>query len=297
MLASTPALKLVVSAGSFTYEEQHRQRLAVVEERRPRQLGVVEGRRPRQLEEAEERRRQHLVEEALPLCSLLRRRPGEEVEGLQPGVVAELLLLLVAAVGAHLRRRQEVCKGQLHSSAKLDRQPMSTRYAYGGGGAPAAAGGGGGGGAPAAAGGGGGGGAPEAAAGGLVHVSRLLPWASWTQQNKSRGISHGGGAAAAAGGLEADMSALICRRQERYPGSETHGGGAPDAPGGGGGGAAAAPASAGGGGGGQAFKNTGQSLLSLRNDKKYGWFPRLSEDHTTLGISGSPKSPVAVEEA
>lgn len=86
-LASTSALELVVWEECFTYEEQHQQDLAGVEERR----------------------RQHLVVEALPLCSSLRRRREAE-EGLQPGAVAGRLLLLaaLAAVVVHLRRRQEV---------------------------------------------------------------------------------------------------------------------------------------------------------------------------------------------
>lgn len=104
---------LLVRETHSTYEELHRQHLAA----------VVGQRLLQQLEEeervllragAEEQRRQQPVEEAPPLCSLLRRRRQQEevAEGLQPGAVAGLPLLLVGVVVVHLRRRQEVCKGQ-----------------------------------------------------------------------------------------------------------------------------------------------------------------------------------------
>lgn len=126
-LASSPASDLVVSEGYFTYEEQHRQRLAVAEGRHPQQLEGEE--RVLLRVGVEGRRRQHLAVEALPLCSSLRRRLEEEEGGLQPGVVAGRLLLLVVALAAavvvHLRRRREVCKGQSRSSMRLGRQPAT----------------------------------------------------------------------------------------------------------------------------------------------------------------------------
>lgn len=103
VLAWTSDLEFLVSEESFTYEEQHRQGRA-----------AVEGRRPQQLEE-EGRVLLRVVVEALRLCSSLRRLREEEEGGLQPGVAAGRRLLLGAVVVAgHLRRRQEVCKGQSH---------------------------------------------------------------------------------------------------------------------------------------------------------------------------------------
>lgn len=101
VLAWTSDSEFLVSEESFTYEEQHRQGLAAVEGRRLQQL-VEEG-----------RVLLRVVVEALPLCSSLQRRREEEEGGLQPGVAAGRRLLLGVVVAAgHLRRRQEVCKGQ-----------------------------------------------------------------------------------------------------------------------------------------------------------------------------------------
>lgn len=211
---------LLVQGTHFTYEELHRQHLA-----------VVAGRRLLQPEEEEERPRQRPVVEGeqhpLPQAVVAGRRRRQEVElkiFLAPILAFELVSF---GTGFYVRGAAPAAPGGGGGAAPAAAGGGGAGPPAGGGGgaapaapggggaaavqfapAPAAAGGGGGGppaggggGAPAAA-GGGGGGAPEAAAGGLQRSVTLIRGV-WPRNDNEWKRAYGGGGApeAAAGGL------------------------------------------------------------------------------------------------